>query len=67
MKLLFWFRKSGWDAAEQMVTGKYKNSVNANAKLNQISNTVLRLYDVLLTKYDYVSPELVKEYYLVMS
>ena len=64
MKLLFWFRKSGWDAAEQMVTGKYKNSVNANAKLNQISNTVLRLYDVLLTKYDYVSPELVKEYYL---
>lgn len=56
-------KKSDWNAADQVVIGKYKNTRNDNLKISQIRMTVLRLYDVLVTKYDYVSPDLVKEYF----
>jgi hypothetical protein len=57
-------KKSQWDATNQILIGSVKNTRNANQKLNQISNTICRIFDILSTKYEYVSTELVKEYYL---
>jgi hypothetical protein len=57
-------KKSLWDPSTQVVSGSLKRIVRANQKLEAISTTLLRLHDVLSTKYDYVTPSLVKEYFL---
>jgi len=57
-------KKSAWDATGQKIYGNYKYTAKTNQKLSLISTNLLRLYDVLNTKYDHVSPALVKEYYL---
>jgi len=56
--------KAVWSADDQQLIGKNEKTAKSNRRLAEISNNLLRLYDVLLTKYDFVTPQLVKEYYL---
>lgn len=53
--------KSYWHAQHQTIIGK-KNSMD-NRRLTDISTTLLRLFDMLKTRYEYVTPSLVKDYY----
>lgn len=57
-------KKSCWNSSDQVVSGAHAGASVINKKLAQIETTIQRLFDVLTTKYDYVSPELLKEYYL---
>ena len=55
--------KTLWNADSQQLTGRDDNTVKNNRRLSEIANNLSRLYDVLLTKYDFVTPKLVKEHY----
>ncbi|MDQ6482521.1 hypothetical protein [Dyadobacter sp. LHD-138] len=57
-------KKSAWNSADQIVLGSNLRSTNFNKALHAISTNLSRLFDILSTKYDFVSPATVKEYYL---
>jgi len=57
-------KKSAWNAAGQCLNSKKLYYKHHNQKLARIASDLLRLHDVLITKYEYVTPAMVKEYYL---
>ncbi|PWJ54245.1 hypothetical protein CLV98_1183 [Dyadobacter jejuensis] len=57
-------RKSEWDAHGQSFRSTCFNYEAANRKLLDQRTSLSRVYDLLLTRYDYVTPKLVKEYFL---
>jgi hypothetical protein len=57
-------KKSEWNAENHLLIGKSDKIVRHNRRIGEIAGNLSRLYDVLLTKYDFVTPQLVKEYYL---
>ncbi|CAG4992086.1 hypothetical protein DYBT9275_00891 [Dyadobacter sp. CECT 9275] len=57
-------KKSCWDSTNQVILGKLQRIVRANQRLNDISSKLYRLYDILNTKYEFVTTPVVKEYYL---
>ncbi|CAG5017726.1 hypothetical protein DYBT9275_05834 [Dyadobacter sp. CECT 9275] len=56
--------KSQWDSINQILVGNSQRIGKANKRLAEVSTGLLRLFDILNTKYDHVSPQIVKEYYL---
>lgn len=57
-------KKSEWNPADQSLNSKCKNRAQLNLKLSQIATTVSHIQGILSTRYDYVTPRLIKEYYL---
>lgn len=57
-------KKSQWDPAGQAFNAKCKNRTFYNKTLSQIEATVSTIHGILSTRYDYVTPRLIKEYYL---
>jgi len=56
-------RKSMWDSENQTISGSNVISRNANRRLMEISTRLLRLFDILSAQNEFVSVQLVKDYY----
>ena len=56
-------KKSEWCPSGQRIAGKGQVIERANRTLNEITFRLNRLYDILLTKFDYVTPTIVKDHY----
>lgn len=56
-------KKSEWRPADQRIEGRGQVVERANRTLNEITFRLNRLYDILLTKFDYVTPNIVKDHY----
>lgn len=56
-------KKSEWRPSDQRIDGRGKVADRGNRTLNEIYFQLSRLYDVLLTKFEYVSPTIVKDHY----
>jgi hypothetical protein len=56
-------KKSEWRPSDQRIDGRGKAIERNNRTLNEIIFQLNRLYDVLLTKFEYVNPNIVKEHY----
>lgn len=57
-------RKSHWSSEHQKLVGRAKNKDVNNQLLSRILTTVTTTFNVLATKYDFIYPQLVKDYYL---
>ena len=57
-------KKSAWNAASQVILGSSTRVLKSNKILNETSVNLSRLFDVLCSRYEHVSPAMVKEYYL---
>ena len=54
-------KKSAWNAASQVILGSSTRVLKSNKILNETSVNLSRLFDVLCSRYEHVSPAMVKE------
>jgi hypothetical protein len=57
-------KKSSWNPENQNVKGDSLRATRANKLTRDITANLEKLFDMLATKYSYVSPSTLKEYYL---
>lgn len=57
-------KKSNWNPSTQTLRGDSLRADRANKTLRNITGGLEKLHDMLATKYSYVSPSTLKEYYL---
>ncbi|MCE6987504.1 hypothetical protein [Dyadobacter sp. CY323] len=57
-------KKSHWSAEHQKLIGRAKNRDVGNQLLSRILTTVNNTFNILSTKYEFIYPQLVKDYYL---
>ena len=56
-------KKSAWSPQNQRIEGRGKSVERSNRTISETTHNLNRLYDILLTKFEFVTPAIVKEHY----